>query len=337
MLVLYDTVLVRGPDGSVIRDDRRGPPVTYAREGHTIVAIEVETGAVVSSDGATIWLWEHGLLHGGVDVRHVVDRVQTHPTDALPVIERLAIDAHSTDPPGRAVFLRPLRADPARRRPTPSPWGHLPTVVFSMGSRELIAIQLGFFEEAHSTEPRYRSVVRAPNSHDGTAERRTLAWSVVEHTVFCAVMEVDGDQLALGQPTAVEVALDDTKPCRHIVPNVRASDVNAAYLVRPDGPVDWRAVIARGQSVATFELGRSGVAPRSAVATSPEESLVGADAWARPLVRSGDAIVAISANGARSTVASRVGTEVGVSHDGWTVAHRHTGSERFEWIDIPDP
>jgi len=208
MLVLFESVLVRGPAGSVIRHDRSGPPITYSREGHTIVAVEVERGAVVSTDGAAIWLWEKGLVHGGVDVCQVVDRVQTYPTDALRLVERLAVDAHPTDPPGRAVFLSPLRADPARARPTPNPFGHLPTAVFSIGTRDLIAIQLGFFEEAHETEPRYRSVVRTPSREDGTSERRMLAWSTHEHLAFCALMEVDDDQLTLGQPAAVEVALD---------------------------------------------------------------------------------------------------------------------------------
>jgi len=121
------------------------------------------------------------------------------------------------------------------------------------------------------------------------------------------------------------------------VHNLPALAVSAAYLVPPAGPTGWRAVIAHRASVATFELRPSCVAPHSVVATSPDEALIGADAWARPVVRSGDAILAVSATGARSTIANRVGTDVGVSHDGWTLAHRHTGSERFEWIDIPDP
>jgi hypothetical protein len=148
-----------------VRHHRDGTTRTYARDGHVIVALDENCDTVVTSDGASIWIWEHGLARSGLDVRAVADRVPTlYPKVAIEELEALADTVTRWRDVTRAVLIAPLQRVPGRSH-TPSELGHLPTVAFGTGDGALAVIQLGFFEDAHDREPRYRSIALTPQAN----------------------------------------------------------------------------------------------------------------------------------------------------------------------------
>jgi hypothetical protein len=266
-------------------------------------------------------------------VRAVADRVPTlYPKVAIEELEALADTVTRWRDVTRAVLIAPLQRVPGRSH-TPSELGHLPTVAFGTGDGALAVIQLGFFEDAHDREPRYRSIALTPPGESEPRERRLLAWSAHEPLCFCGVIELADSSLLLGVPGAVEIALDDTNPRRALVPDHSGADVSCAHLVRPTRERGWRAVIAFHHYVATLEERHGVLVSRAVVARSRDEQLVGADAEARPLLRRGRDLFLVHADGTRRPVASNVDGELGVSPDGRVLVHR-TSEHSFTWIDL---
>lgn len=333
MLVLGDSVVVRGPAGSAVRHQRDGTTRTYARDGHVIVALDEDGDTIVTSDGASIWIWEHGLARSGLDVRAVADRVPTlYPKVGIEELEALADTVARSRDVTQCVLVAPLQRAPGRSH-TPSEFGHLPTVGFGVGDGVLAVIQLGFFEQAHDREPRYRSIALTPPGNSEREERRLLAWSACEPLSFCGVIELADGSLVLGVPAAAEIALDDANPRRALVHDRAGAEASCAHLVRPTRERGWRAVIAFRHYVTTLEERDGVLVSRAVVARSRDESLVGADAEARPIVRRGRDLFLVHADGTRTPLASNVEGELGVSADGRALVHRTNGGG-FAWIDL---
>jgi hypothetical protein len=332
VLVLGDSVVVRGPTGSAVRHHRDGTTRTYAHNGHVIVALDEDGDTIVTSDGASIWIWEHGLARSGLDVRAVAARTLRHtPEVAVARVERCAAQALSCDTLGRAVNVppQPPYGTFARRAPIE----HLPSVVFGIGLDTLVAVQLGHAELCLADEHAYRSIAATPPGDEAIRERRLLAWSDDEQERFFAIVELSDGRMAIGEPGAVEIAFDGTLPQRVVIEDIPIADVLVSHVVRPTRERGWRAVIAFRHYVTTLEERDGVLVSRAVVARSRDEQLVGADAEARPIVRSGRDLFLVHADGTRRPLASDVDGELGVSADGRVLAHRTNGGG-FRWLDL---
>lgn len=332
MLVLGDSVVVRGPAGSAVRHHRDGTTRTYARDGHVIVALDDGSDTVVTSDGASIWIWEHGLARGALDVRAVAARTLRHaPEVAVACVERCAAQALSSDTVGRAVNVppQPPYGAVARRAPIE----HLPSVVFGVDKDTLVAVQLGHMEICLADEHSYRSIATTPPGDASISERRLFAWSGTAREGFFAIVELAAGNMAIGEPGAVEIAFDGTLPQRVVIEDIPIADVLVSHVVRPTRERGWRAVIAFRHYVTTLEERDGVLVSRAVVARSRDEQLVGADAEARPIVRRSRDLFLVHADGSRTLLASDIEGELGVSADGRFLLHRMNG-EGFAWIDL---
>ena len=332
MLVSGDSVVVRGPRGSAVRHHRDGTTRTYARDGHVFVALDEDGDTIVTSDGASIWIWEHGLARGGLDVRAVAGRTLRHAPDvAVARLERCAAQALSCEALGRAVNVPPQR--PYGTIAGHPPIEHLPSVVFGIGLETLVAVQLGYAELCVADEHAYRSIATTPPGDPTIAEEHLFSWSSGAELDFFAISSLRGERLAIGEPGAVEIAFDGSLPQRVVIDDIPVAEVLATHVARPSGTRGWRALIAFRHYVATFEERDGRLVSRSTVARSAHEDLVGADAEARPIVRSGGDLFVVHPEGSRTRIGSDVHGALGVSADGRVLVHR-LAADRFAWIDL---